>query len=105
MVFDMCQGYRHVRAHGAVAQPRRGNHGLVAGCAFAKDLRKAFIHPVKQEWSAQEGGPGTCVHDITLRCKGRQRKVAQHTCMIGSRSSRPRCAETIWYYMTVSGKT
>lgn len=46
-VFDMCGGCRHVRAHCAVAKPKVGRHGLVAGCAFAKDILKDFLGQAK----------------------------------------------------------
>ena len=39
-------GSRYVRVHGAVAQPAKGRHGLIAGCSFAKDLLKAFLKPI-----------------------------------------------------------
>lgn len=40
LAFDMYTGSRHIRARGAVARQREGNHGLDAGCAFAKDILK-----------------------------------------------------------------
>ena len=43
MVMNVYSGPRLVRAHGAVALPVAGNHGLIAGCAFAKDVLKAFL--------------------------------------------------------------
>jgi len=43
MVMNIYSGPRLVRAHGAVALPVKGNHGLIAGCAFAKDVLKAFL--------------------------------------------------------------
>lgn len=75
MVFDLHQGDRHVRAHGAVAQPRRGNHGLVAGCAFAKDILKACTRPLKQECPGgrppllyrRHHAPGARRHSAELR--------------------------------------
>ena len=39
-------GSRYVRVHGAVAQPAKGRHGLIAGYSFAKDLLKAFLKPI-----------------------------------------------------------
>lgn len=68
MVFVMYQGDRHVRAHGAVAQPRRGNHGLVAGCAFPKDILKAFLRPLKEECPG--GRPRDYVGDTILQMQG-----------------------------------
>lgn len=68
MVFDMFKGSRHISARGAVAQPRRGHHGLVAGCAFAKDLLKPFIGQMKRECPG--GRPRDCVGDITLQVQG-----------------------------------
>lgn len=64
MVFDMYTGDIHVKTHGAVAQPRRGNHGLAAGCAFAKDILKAFMATLKTE--CPEGKPGDYAHNSTL---------------------------------------
>lgn len=46
MVFDMYRGDWHVKAHGAVERPRKGNHGLMAGCAFEKML-KSCLGPIK----------------------------------------------------------
>ena len=43
MVMNIDSGPRLVRAHGAVALPVLGHHGLIAGCAFAKDVLKAFL--------------------------------------------------------------
>lgn len=55
----------HITAHGAVAQPRRGNRGLVAGCAFAADILKAFLaEPLRQ---CPTGHPRDYVDDITLK--------------------------------------
>lgn len=34
---------RHVKSHGAAAKPMRGTMGLVAACAFAKDILNAFL--------------------------------------------------------------
>lgn len=53
---------------GRFALPHRGNHGLVAGCAFAKDDLKAFLAPVKAE--CPEGKPRDYVGDITLQVQG-----------------------------------
>lgn len=64
LVFNMYAGRRHVKAHGAVARPRRGNHGLAAACAFVKDLLKTFLaEPLQQ---CRMGKPRDCVGDITL---------------------------------------
>ena len=45
MVFHQYAGNRIVRAHGAAAKPLKGNHGLIAGCSYAKDILKAFLIP------------------------------------------------------------
>lgn len=63
MVFDMSTSGRHVWAHGAMARPRQGNRGLVAGCAFAKDILKAFL---AEPFSQCPEDHGT-VDDITLQ--------------------------------------
>lgn len=68
MVFDMSQGDRYARVHGAVAQPRRGKRGLGAICAFAQDILKAFIRPLKQECPG--GRPRDYVDDVTLQVQG-----------------------------------
>lgn len=46
MIFDMYIGAKHVKVHGAGSRPKQGNNGLVAGCALAKELLKAFLGPV-----------------------------------------------------------
>lgn len=67
-MIDLYKGDRHVKACGAVAQPHNGNHGLVAGCAFAKDILKAFMATSKTE--CPEGKPREYVDYITLRVEG-----------------------------------
>lgn len=47
LVFDMYKGDKNVRAHGAVARPKKGNHGFVAGCVFAQDILKACLTEAK----------------------------------------------------------
>lgn len=55
----------HVTTHGAAAGPRNGHRGLIAGCAFAKDIPKAFLaHPLRQ---CPTGRPRDYVDDITLQ--------------------------------------
>lgn len=50
---------------GAVAGPRTGDRGLIAGCAFAKDIHKAFLSdPLHQ---CPTGRPRGYVDDITLQ--------------------------------------
>lgn len=68
MICDMYKGAGHLIAHGAVVMPRTRNHGLVAGCAFAKDVLKASIATVKKE--CPEGRPRDYADDITLGVKG-----------------------------------
>lgn len=61
--FDMHGADRHIKAQGAVAPPRCGNRGLVAGCAFAKDILQAFLaEPLRQ---CPTGQPRDSVDDIT----------------------------------------
>ena len=43
LIFSLYSGPRRLRAHGAISNPT-GHHGLIAGCSFAKDLLKAFLH-------------------------------------------------------------
>lgn len=57
MVFDAHKGHRHIKVYGAVARPRTGGNGLVAGCVFAKDILKAFWRRSKN--NAPEAGHGT----------------------------------------------
>lgn len=64
MVFDMYKRDRHVKPHGTLAQPRTGNHGLVASCAFAKDTHKACTATLKN--NCAEGRPRDYVDDIAL---------------------------------------
>ena len=45
MIMSAYSGSRLLRAHGAVALPAHGQHGLIAGCSFAKDVLKAFLRP------------------------------------------------------------
>lgn len=59
MLFDMYKGRRHVK----VARPKTGGHGLVAGCAFAKDILKAFLVPINEE--CPRGKPWDYVDGIT----------------------------------------
>lgn len=94
MVLDMYQGDRHVRAHGAAAQPRKGNHGLVASCAFAQGIFKAFIRPVKRE--CPEGSPGTMSAASHSKCKGRRRRAAQRRWTSNSASSKLHGEESTW---------
>lgn len=62
MAFDMYKGHRYVKVHGAVARPRTGGHGPVAGCAFAKDMLKALLAPIKEE--CPRGKPRDYIDDI-----------------------------------------
>lgn len=49
LVFDTYGADRHLEVLGAVAPLRRGRWGLVAGCALAKDILKAFLaEPLRQ---------------------------------------------------------
>lgn len=75
VITDMQIGARHTKAHGALATPRRGNHGPVAGCAFATDILQAFMAAVKEKYP--EGKPRDHVVDVTLRpagCAARMRE-------------------------------
>lgn len=65
MVFSVHGADRHIKAHGAVAPPQRGNRGLIAGCAIAKDFLKAFLaEPLRQ---CLAGQPRDHVDDMTLQ--------------------------------------
>ena len=53
--------------HGATSKQMRAQAGLIAGCAFDKDILKAFLEPIKKVISAE------CrdyVEDITIIAKG-----------------------------------
>lgn len=53
---------------------------MLEGCAFAKDLLKAFIGPLKRECPG--GRPWDYADDITRsRCKGKRHKTALRRCM------------------------
>lgn len=64
MVRYTYQRHRRVKAHGAVAKPGAGNHGLLAGCAFAKDILKASLALVKKACEGER--PKREVDDTTL---------------------------------------
>lgn len=68
VVFDMYKGSKHIRAHGAVAQPRSGHHGSVAGCAFARDRLKSFIGPLQRE--CPNGRPRDYIVDLMPQVQG-----------------------------------
>lgn len=67
MVLDTYGGHRHVKAHGAVAPLRTGGHGLVVGCAFAKDILEACLAPIKTEClhRRQRNALGPCTRNWT----------------------------------------
>lgn len=65
MIFDMYAADRHIKVHGAVAGPRIGHRGLIAGCAFAKDILKAFLIQPLQQCPTER--PRDCVDDIALQ--------------------------------------
>ena len=63
----MYQGERRLTVHGASSHKFQGNRGLLAGCAFAKNVLKAFLEPIKQHVTL------VCrdyVDDITLTKRG-----------------------------------
>ena len=67
LVMDLYQGARIIRVHGAISQVMRAKAGLIAGCAFAKDVLKAFLETIKQVTTAE------CrdyVDDITIIARG-----------------------------------
>ena len=53
LVMDFYQGERRIRVHGAISQVMRSRAGLIAGCAFAKDVLKAFLEPIKNVMTAE----------------------------------------------------
>ena len=42
-------GKRILRANGAVGPAVSGAHGIIAGCAYAKDILKAFLLPIARQ--------------------------------------------------------
>lgn len=64
MIFNTYGAERYIKAHGAVAQPRSGHRGLIAGCAFAKGILKAFLQTPLQRCPSRR--PRDYVDDITL---------------------------------------
>lgn len=63
VIFDMHNGDRRDKA-----LPEEGNQGLVAGCAFAKGILKAFMTAIKTE--CPERKLRDCVDDTTLSVEG-----------------------------------
>lgn len=43
LILHMYSGPRRRRAHGAISRPTAGHHGLIAGCSYARDIRKAVL--------------------------------------------------------------
>ena len=67
LAMDLYQGERRIRVHGAISQVMRAKAGIIPGCAFAKDVLKAFLEPIKQITTAE------CrdyVDDITIIARG-----------------------------------
>ena len=46
LVFNMYGAKRRLRVHGVVSDEIVGNTGIIAGCAFAKDILKSFLRPL-----------------------------------------------------------
>lgn len=101
--FDMDQRDRHVKAHGAVAPSHTGNHGLVAGCAFAKAIRKALIATMKADCS--EGKPRDDVVDITLHVEGDTATECAARMHAQLENSRALWAGIIWRSMMANSKS
>ena len=53
LVMDLYQGERRIRVHGATSMIMKAKAGLIAGCAFAKDVLKAFLDPIKMVVTAE----------------------------------------------------
>lgn len=66
LVVGMYNRQRHVKVRGAVAKPRKGNHGLDAGCALTQDMLKAFRGTVKHR-SVQKASRDTM--SMTFPCR------------------------------------
>ena len=68
LVIDLYQGQRRIKVHGATSRTLRAKAGIIAGCAFAKDVLKAFLEPTREVMQAE------CrdyVDDITVIARGR----------------------------------
>ena len=67
LVMDLYQGQRRIKVHGATSRTLRAKAGIIAGCAFAKDVLKAILEPIKEVMQAE------CrdyVDDITIIARG-----------------------------------
>lgn len=81
LVFGMHEESRHVKAHGVVALTWGGKHRLLARCALAKGILKAFLGPNKQVCALQVkvGGGAVCREDPTTSAVAKGgTKVGQH---------------------------
>ena len=67
LVMGLYQGQRRIKLHGAASRTLRAKAGIIAGCAFAKDVLKAFLEAIKEVMQAE------CrdyVDDITIIARG-----------------------------------
>ena len=71
LVMDLYQGQRRIKVHGATSKILRAKVGLIAGCAFAKDVLKAFLEPMKEVMEAERRDD---VDDITIIGRGTDHK-------------------------------
>ena len=71
LVMDPYQGQRRIKVHGATSKILRAKAGIIAVCAFAKDVLKAVLEPIKEVMEAE------CrdyVDDITIIARGHDHK-------------------------------
>lgn len=69
LVFDI-HGDKHERAHGAVARPAEGNHGLVPGGAFAAHILQVSLAEARRQCPV--GRPRDSDDDITLQVDAKE---------------------------------
>ena len=67
LVMDLYQGQRRIKVHGATSAPLTAKARLIAGCAFAKDVLKAFLEPIQEVMKAERRD---YVDEITIIARG-----------------------------------
>ena len=71
-IFNQYRGFRSIRVHGAEGGKIEANAGLMAGCAFAKDVLKSFLNPMQE--IERNGEIRDYVDDITIANRGADEK-------------------------------
>ena len=73
LVMDLYQGQRRIKVHGATSRTLRAKAGIIAGCAFANDVLKAFLELIKEVMQTE------CrdyVDDITIIARGHDHRYS-----------------------------